>query len=121
MMTAIMVVLSAASLRAKPAFGVLLLLGACRFALTGIYQGSYGGGPVTATVAGWIGLPLAAISLHEGLALLPEDGAQAHRPSRRAQGRPGPRWKAASPTRSTRPSGKRAFVGNSEPGRGAGQ
>jgi succinate-acetate transporter protein len=76
MMTAIMVVLSAASLRAESAFGVLLLLGACRFALTGIYQGSLGGGPVTATVAGWIGLPLAAFSLHGGLALLLEDGAQ---------------------------------------------
>lgn len=76
MMTAIMVVMSAASLRAKPAFGALLLLGACRFALTGIYQGSLGGGPFTATVAGWIGLPLAAFSLHGGLALLPEDGAQ---------------------------------------------
>ncbi len=54
MMTAIMLVLSAASLRAKPAFGLLLMVGACRFALTGIYQGSLGG-PVIATVAGWIG------------------------------------------------------------------
>ena len=76
MMTAIMLVMSSASLRAKPAFGVLLLLGARRFALTGIYQGSLGGGPVTATVAGWIGLPLGAFSLYVGLALLLEDGAQ---------------------------------------------
>jgi succinate-acetate transporter protein len=121
MMTAIMVVLSAASLRAEPAFGVLLLLGACRFALTGIYQGSLGGGPVTATVAGWIGLPLAAFSLHAGLALLLEDGAQRTvLPVGRRAG-PGPRSKAASPTRWTRPSGKRAFAGSSELGRGAGR
>lgn len=64
MMTAIMLVLSAASLRAKPAFGLLLITGACRFALTGVYQGSLGGGPVVATVAGWIGLPLAVFSLY---------------------------------------------------------
>ncbi len=76
MMTAIMLVLSAASLQAKPAFGVLLLAGALRFALTGIYQGSLGGGPVIATVAGWIGLPLAAFSLYGGLALLLEDSTQ---------------------------------------------
>ena len=76
MMAAIMVVLAAASLRAKPAFGVLLLVGACRFALTGIYQGTLGGGPAVATVAGWIGLPLAAFSLYGGLALLLEDSAQ---------------------------------------------
>jgi uncharacterized protein len=62
-------------LRAKPAFGVMLLLGACRFALTGIYQGS-DSGPVTATVAGWIGLPLAVFSLYGGLALMLEDSAQ---------------------------------------------
>jgi uncharacterized protein len=53
----------------------MLLLGACRFALTGVYQGSLGG-PVTATVAGWIGLPLAALSLYGGLALILEDSAQ---------------------------------------------
>lgn len=76
MMAAIMLVLSAASLRAKPAFGLLLMLGACRFALTGIYQGSLAGGPVIATVAGWIGLPLAAFSLYGGLALMLEDSAQ---------------------------------------------
>jgi succinate-acetate transporter protein len=76
MMAAIMLVLAGASLSAKPAFGLLLLIGACRFALTGIYQGSLGGGSVTATVAGWIGLPLAAFSLYGGLALLLEDGAQ---------------------------------------------
>jgi hypothetical protein len=65
-----------ASLRAKPAFGLLLMLGACRFALTGIYQGSLGGGPVIATVAGWIGLPLAVFALYGGLALMLEDSAQ---------------------------------------------
>jgi uncharacterized protein len=75
MMAAIMLVLSAASLSAKPAFGLLLLIGACRFALTGIYQGSLGG-PVTASVAGWIGLPLAVFSLYGGLALLLEDSSQ---------------------------------------------
>lgn len=76
MMAAIMAVLSVASLRAKPAFGVLLMVGACRFALTGVYQGSLGGGPVIATVAGWIGLPLAVFSLYGGLALLLEDSSQ---------------------------------------------
>jgi uncharacterized protein len=76
MMAAMMLVLSAASLSAKPAFGLLLMLGACRFALTGVYQGSLGGGQVTATVAGWIGLPLAAFSLYGGLALLLEDSSQ---------------------------------------------
>lgn len=49
---------------AKPAFGLLLITGACRFALTGVYQGSLGGGPVVATMAGWIGLPLAVFSLY---------------------------------------------------------
>jgi uncharacterized protein len=76
MMAAMMLVLSAASLPAKPAFGLLLMLGACRFALTGVYQGSLGGGQVTVTVAGWLGLPLAAFSLYGGLALLLEDSSQ---------------------------------------------
>lgn len=76
MMAAIMLALSVASLRAKPAFGLLLMVGACRFALTGIYQGSLGGGPVIATVAGWIGLPLAVFSLYGGLALMLEDSSQ---------------------------------------------
>lgn len=75
MMAATMLMLSAASLRAKPALGVLLLLGACRFALTGIYQASLGG-PVIDAVAGWIGLPLAVFALYGGLALMLEDSAQ---------------------------------------------
>jgi uncharacterized protein len=52
------------------------MVGACRFALTGIYQGSLGGGPVIATVAGWIGPPVAVFCLYGGLALLLEDSAQ---------------------------------------------
>jgi uncharacterized protein len=44
--------------------------------LTGIYQGSLGGGPVIATEAGWIGLPLAVFALYGGLALMLEDSAQ---------------------------------------------
>lgn len=76
MMTAIMLMLSVASLRAKAAFGLMLLIGAGRFALTGIHQGSLGGGPVIATVVGWIGLPLAVFSLYGGLALMLEDSAQ---------------------------------------------
>lgn len=70
-----MLVLAAASVGAKPAFGALLAIGAARFALTGIYQASLGGTAVL-EVAGWIGPPLAAFSLYGGLALLLEDSSQ---------------------------------------------
>jgi uncharacterized protein len=70
----IMIVLVVASLRAKPLFGLLLAVGACRFALTGIFEAS--GWHPAETASGWIGLPLAAFALYGGLALLLEDGAQ---------------------------------------------
>ena len=73
-LTPMMLVLSAASLRGKPLFGGLLLLGACRFALTGIFEAS-GQAPLE-TAAGWLGIPLAAFSLYGGLALLLEENAQ---------------------------------------------
>lgn len=75
LLSANMLVLSAASVRGKPAFGALLAIGAARFALTGIYQAGLGGAS-TQTAAGWIGLPLAVLSLYGGLALLLEEGAQ---------------------------------------------
>jgi uncharacterized protein len=70
-----MLVLSAGALRSKPLFGVLLMLGAGRFALTGLYQAAIGG-TVLERVSGWIGLPLVGFSIYGGLALLLEDGAQ---------------------------------------------
>lgn len=68
-----MLVLCAASLKAKPLFGILLAVGAARFALTGVYQAT--GISAWQTTAGWIGPPLAAFSLYGGLALLLEDSA----------------------------------------------
>jgi succinate-acetate transporter protein len=55
-------------------FGLLLLIGASRFAVTAVYQ-IYGWTRLE-TVAGWIGVPLAALSVYGGLALLLEDGQQ---------------------------------------------
>jgi succinate-acetate transporter protein len=74
-LAAMMLVLSAGALRSKPLFGVLLMLGAGRFVLTGLYQAAIGG-TVLERVSGWIGLPLMAFSVYGGLALLLEDGAQ---------------------------------------------
>ena len=42
-LTAMMLVLAAGALRSKPLFGVLLLMGACRFVLTGLYEAGVGG------------------------------------------------------------------------------
>lgn len=55
----------------KPVFAGLLLLAAARFVVTGVYQ-------VTAArtlemVSGWMGIPLALVSVYGGLALLMED------------------------------------------------
>lgn len=73
-LAAIMIVMAAVSVLGKPLFGVLLLAGGCRFALTGVYQ-------VTGLVpvehaAGWLGIPIAAFALYGGLALLLEEGSQ---------------------------------------------
>jgi succinate-acetate transporter protein len=73
-LAAMMIVLSAGAIQSKPLFGVLLLIGAARFAVTGVYQ-LYGGAAL-ATAAGWIGVPLAAFALYGGLALLLEDAQQ---------------------------------------------
>jgi succinate-acetate transporter protein len=74
-LAAMMLVLAAGALRSKPLFGALLMIGACRFALTGLYEMGTGGA-VTELVSGWIGVPLVAFSVYGGLALLLEDGAQ---------------------------------------------
>jgi hypothetical protein len=74
-LAATMLVLSAGALRSKPLFGALLMTGACRFALTGLYEMGTGG-TVTELASGWIGVPLVAFSMYGGLALLLEDGAQ---------------------------------------------
>jgi succinate-acetate transporter protein len=73
MLSAVMAVLFAAALRGKPLFGIMLAVGACRFALTGVFELA----PNTAVehASGWIGLPLAAFTLYGGLALLLEDSA----------------------------------------------
>jgi hypothetical protein len=70
-----MLVLSAGALRSKPLLGVLLLLGACRFLLTALYEAAVGGTGLE-QASGWLGIPLVAFSLYGGLALLLEDGAQ---------------------------------------------
>jgi succinate-acetate transporter protein len=74
-LAATMAVLVAGSLQAKPLFGVLLAAGACRFALTGLYQ-VIGGTKILETASGWIGVPLVVFALYGALALLLEDGAQ---------------------------------------------
>jgi uncharacterized protein len=74
-LAAMMLLLSAGALRSKPLFGVLLMTGACRFALTGLYE-TGAGGQVTELASGWIGVPLVAFAMYGGLALLLEDGAQ---------------------------------------------
>jgi succinate-acetate transporter protein len=70
----VMLALFCASLPGKPAFGALLLLGACRFVLVGAYEA--GAPNAVQTVAGWFGVALGAFALYGGLALLLEDGAQ---------------------------------------------
>jgi uncharacterized protein len=74
-LAAMMLVLSAGALRSKPLFGVLLLVGACRFVLTGLYQVAAGGTGLE-QASGWLGLPLVAFCIYGALALLLEDGAQ---------------------------------------------
>ncbi|MFD8387976.1 GPR1/FUN34/YaaH family transporter [Streptomyces sp. NPDC059680] len=70
----LMLVLSAAAVPGKPLFAALLLIGACRFTLTGAYEA--GGEAVLRTAAGWTGVALAAFALYGGFALLLEDTAQ---------------------------------------------
>jgi uncharacterized protein len=72
--TTLMLVTAAASVIGKPLFGLLLLIGACRFALTGVYQAT-GNVPVE-HAAGWLGVPLGVFALYGGLALLLEEGTQ---------------------------------------------
>ena len=55
----------------KPVLAGVLLLGAARFGLTGVYELAATRWP--ATVSGWLGLPLAALAGYFGLALLIED------------------------------------------------
>jgi uncharacterized protein len=69
-----MIVMCAGAIHSKPLFGVLLLIGASRFAITGVNQ-IYGGAALQ-TVAGWIGVLLAVFALYGGLALLLEDAQQ---------------------------------------------
>lgn len=73
-LAALMLIMSATALTGKPLFGLLLVIGACRFALTGVYQIT--GTTVVEQVAGWLGLPLAVFALYGGLALLLEESFQ---------------------------------------------
>jgi succinate-acetate transporter protein len=70
----VMLVMSATAVTGKPLFGVLLVIGACRFALTGVYQATGLAGIEQA--AGWLGVPLAVFALYGGLALLLEESYQ---------------------------------------------
>lgn len=74
MLAVVMLVMAAASLTGKPLFGVLLALGACRFALTGVYQAT--GILSVERAAGWLGVPLAVFALYGGFALLLEESKQ---------------------------------------------
>jgi uncharacterized protein len=69
-LTAVMLIMSVTAVTGKPLFGVLLLIGACRFALTGVYQAT--GITAVEHAAGWLGIPLAVFALYGGLALLEE-------------------------------------------------
>lgn len=75
-MAASMIGLAVGAFRAKPAFSALLVVGANRFALTGVYQATPGTARTIEQISGWIGVPLAAFAIYEGLALLLEDAAQ---------------------------------------------
>jgi hypothetical protein len=72
-LTPLMLILAVASIFGKPLFGLLLLIGGARFALTGVYQVT-GAVPVE-HAAGWLGVPLAVFALYGGLALLLEEGS----------------------------------------------
>lgn len=73
-LTPLMLVMAAASVAGKPLFGLLLAIGAGRFALTGVYQATGTAGVEQA--AGWLGVPLAVFALYGGLALLLEESHQ---------------------------------------------
>jgi len=73
-LTALMLIMSVTAMTGKPLFGVLLLVGACRFALTGVYQAT--GATAVEHAAGWLGIPLAVFALYGGLALLLEESYQ---------------------------------------------
>lgn len=73
-LTVLMLVMSAVAVMGKPLFGLLMLIGACRFALTGVFQAS--GNTAVEHTAGWLGVPLGAFALYGGLALLLEEGTQ---------------------------------------------
>jgi succinate-acetate transporter protein len=70
----LMFVMSVTAVTGKPLFGVLLVIGACRFALTGVYQATGSAGVEQA--AGWLGVPLAVFAVYGGLALLLEESYQ---------------------------------------------
>jgi succinate-acetate transporter protein len=55
----------------KPVLAGVLLLGAARFGLTGVYELT--ANHSLSTVSGWLGVPLAALAGYFGLALLMED------------------------------------------------
>lgn len=74
MLALVMLTMAVPSMSGKPLFGLLLVIGASRFALTGIYQ-AYGYVGVE-RVAGWVGVPLAVFALYGGLALLLEESYQ---------------------------------------------
>lgn len=67
-LTTVMLIMSVAAFAGKPLFGLLMLLGACRFALTGVYQAA--GTAAAEHAAGWLGIPLALFALYGGLAAL---------------------------------------------------
>lgn len=73
-LAALMLVMSVGAVAGKPLFGLLLLVGALRFALTGVYQAT--GNTTTEHAAGWLGVPLAVFALYGGLALLLEESTQ---------------------------------------------
>lgn len=70
----VMLVMAVASMPGKPLFGVLLLAGGGRFALTGVYEIT--GSMTVEHAAGWLGVPVAVFALYGGLALLLEEGKQ---------------------------------------------
>jgi uncharacterized protein len=63
--------LAAGAATVKPVLTLVLVVGAARFVLTGVYQLS--GSSWAETTSGWLGLPLALVAAYLGLALLLED------------------------------------------------
>lgn len=71
MIAAVVLMVGTAAVRTRPLLAVLALLATARYALSGVFQ--VAGGPNVEHAAGWLGMPIIAISLYGGTAFLLEE------------------------------------------------